>query len=156
MKDNEILAESSKRHLQKVFDELTSHKPFICPQAPRTLALGAVFVLGGYQRQSLSVVECFKKSTNSWERCADMSIPRSGVVCVTLALYIYVIGGRNNSVNGNTDCADVECYNPFTNEWKKCAPMSKPRSRAGTGVIDGMIYAVGGAHGPEFHASVER
>jgi kelch-like protein 19 len=161
MKNNEILqykeAENSRRHLQRVFDDLISHKPPVCPETPRKPPFTfSLFVLGGYQRQSLSMVECFKKSTQTWERCADMSIPRSGVVCLTLSLYIYVIGGRNNSALGSADCADVECYNPFLNEWRRCAPMSLPRSRGGTGVIDGMIYAVGGAHGPEFHASVER
>ena len=34
--------------------------------------------------------------------------------------------------------------------------MSVPRSRAGGGVIDGLIYAVGGAHGTKYHSSVER
>lgn len=98
--------------------------------------------------------------------------------CVTLALYIYAIGGRNNNnAQGNMDCADVECYDPFTNQyleiksflykmlnlkkfnfnsWRKCKDMQVPRSRAGAGVIDGVIYAVGGAHGCKFHSSVER
>lgn len=57
---------------------------------------------------------------------------------------------------GNTDCADVECYDPFVNVWRKCAPMSVPRSRAGVAVLDGLIYACGGAHGAQYHSSVER
>ena len=46
---------------------------------------------------------------------------KKGICCATLALCIYVIGGRNNlpgsNLQGNTDCADVECYDPFTNKW---------------------------------------
>jgi kelch-like protein 19 len=34
--------------------------------------------------------------------------------------------------------------------------MSVPRSRAGAGVVDGLIYVVGGAHGVKQHSSVER
>lgn len=37
-----------------------------------------------------------------------------------------------------------------------CTPMKLPRSRAGTNVIDGLIYAVGGANGSNCHNSVER
>ncbi len=159
MKHNDIFhypeADKSKRYLQRVFDDLIAHKP--CPIMPRKLPFNfSLFVIGGYQKKSLNLVECFRKSTMTWERRTEMSVPRSGVVCVSLSLHVYVIGGRNNSANGNVDCADVESYNPFLNLWRKCAPMSVPRSRAGAAVIDGMIYAVGGAHGPEFHSSVER
>ncbi|CAF0836199.1 unnamed protein product [Brachionus calyciflorus] len=159
MKNNEIFkleeCGKSRQYLQKVCDDLISHKPCKIgnPRQPCTFSL---FVLGGYQRQSISLVECFKKQTMTWERCSDMNLPRSGVACVSLALYIYVIGGRNNSLYGNTDCADVECYDPFVNSWKKCCPMSVPRSRAGVGVIDGLIYAVGGANSCTCHKSVER
>lgn len=150
---NEI--DKSRQHLQSVYDRLICHLP--CDKSGPRSSTCALYVLGGYQRQSLGIVECFRKATNSWERCSDMLVPRSGVCCVTLALYIYAIGGRNNNnAQGNMDCADVECYDPFTNHWRKCKDMQVPRSRAGAGVIDGVIYAVGGAHGCKFHSSVER
>lgn len=34
--------------------------------------------------------------------------------------------------------------------------MSVPRSRAGVAVLDGLIYACGGAYGNQYHSSVER
>ena len=126
-------ADKGKSYLQRVFDDLISHKP--CPSKPRKEPFNfSLFVLGGYQKKSLNLVECFKKTTMSWERCADMRTPRSGVACVSHSLHVYVIGGRNSTLNSpsdNVDCADVECYNPFLNMWKRCAPMSVPRSRAG-------------------------
>ena len=73
-----------------------------------------------------------------------------------LHLYIYAIGGRNNSVHDNRDCDDVECFDPFVNNWKRCRSLTVPRSRAGSGAIDGYIYVAGGAHGNLFHSSVER
>lgn len=159
MKNNEIFkfeeSIKSRQYLQKVCEDLISHKPCTNwnPRRPCTFAL---FVLGGYQRQSINIVECLKKTTLSWERCEDMNLPRSGVACVSLALYIYVIGGRNNSIHGNMDCADVDCYDPFVNQWRRCSPMSVPRSRAGAGVLDGLIYAAGGANTCVCHKSVER
>ena len=159
MKNNEILkfeeCNKSRQYLQQVCEDLISHKP--CkkdnPRQPCTFSL---FIIGGYQRQSISLVECLKKPTKTWERCSDMNVPRSGVACTSLALYIFAIGGRNNSLQGNTDCADVECYDPFVNAWRKCPSMSVPRSRAGVAVLDGLIYAVGGANACVCHKSVER
>ena len=128
---NKEITDSNRQYLQDICNELIEHKP--CPNiTPRKPALAfALFVIGGYQRQSINVVECLKKSTLTWERCADMRIPRSGIACVSMALYIYAIGGRNNSLQGNMDCSDVECYDPFVNLWKTCCPMNEKRSRAG-------------------------
>ena len=129
--ENEVITDSNRQYLQDICDDLIAHKPgpFITPRNP-ALAF-ALFVIGGYQRQSINVVECLKKSTLTWERCADMRIPRSGIACVSLTLYIFAIGGRNNSLQGNTDCSDVECYDPFVNIWKTCCSMNEKRSRAG-------------------------
>jgi hypothetical protein len=38
-----------------------------------------------------------------------------GFGIVKYALYIYAIGGRTNTIEGNTDLAIVERYDPFTN-----------------------------------------
>ena len=143
-------------NIQRVIDDLISHKP-ICPNNVRkpNIPVG-LYVIGGYQKQSINYVECYKFSTNTWEQCAEMKYARSGVACVTHAFYIYAIGGRNNSSHGNIDCPYVECYDPIMDTWKPCAPMSVPRSRAGAAVIDGLIYVCGGAFGTQYHSSVER
>ncbi len=118
----------------KVLQDLEEHNES-CVSVPKRKPFGAqfsLFVVGGYQRQSINLVECLRKTTGQWEKCADMNTPRSGVTCVVFFLYIYAIGGRNNSIiNGNTDCADVEVYDPFLNIWKRRAYLNVPRSRAG-------------------------
>jgi hypothetical protein len=68
MKNCEIfqLQESDKtrQHLQSIYDRLISHLP--CDKAgPRSSSI-AMYVFGGYQRQSLNIVECYKKSSGSW------------------------------------------------------------------------------------------
>ena len=68
----------------------------------------------------------------------------------------YAIGGRNNSPDGNQDSHAVDCFDPSTNLWHTCSSMSAPRNRVGVGVIDDLIYAVGGSHGSTHHQSVER
>lgn len=109
--------EKSKIFLQKIFDDLIMRKSNYCNLAnPRMPSLPfALYIVGGYHKHSLNTVECLKQKTLTWERCADLIVPRSGICCVSVALYIYAIGGRNNSLQGNYDCADVECYDPFVN-----------------------------------------
>lgn len=40
-------------------------------------------------------------------------------------------------------------------QWRACSPMSVPRNRVGVAVMDGLLYAVGGSAGAEYHNSVE-
>lgn len=150
-------AQRVAQKIERVLDDLISHKP-ICPNMIRKPNIPAgLYVIGGYQRQSINLVECFKFTTNTWEQCAEMRYARSGIACVTHAFYIYVIGGRNNSSNRDAvDCTHVECYDPIMDTWRQCTPMSVPRSRAGAAVIDGLIYVCGGASGTQYHSSVEK
>ncbi|XP_030331086.1 kelch-like ECH-associated protein 1 [Strigops habroptila] len=146
----------SKDYLAQIFQDLTLHKATtVLPcRAPKVGQL--IYAAGGYFRHSLCFLEAFNPRDGSWIRLADLQVPRSGLGgCVVGGLF-YAVGGRNNSPDGNTDSAAIDCYNPMTNQWSPCAPMSVPRNRIGVGVIDGMIYAVGGSHGCVHHSSVER
>lgn len=46
-------------------------------------------------------------------------------------------------------------YNPITEAWRPCSPMSCPRNRVGVAVMDELLYAVGGSAGSEYHNTVE-
>ena len=60
---------------------------------------------------------------------------------------LYLIGGRNNSSSGNMDSDSVERYDPFYDEWSNVASLTVPRNRLGVGVVDGVVFAVGGSDG---------
>ena len=49
----------------------------------------------------------------------------------------------------------VECYDPEADSWSTVAEMSARRSGAGVGVLDNLLYAVGGHDGPIVRKSVE-
>jgi len=68
----------------------------------------------------------------------------------------YAVGGRNNSPGSSYDSDWVDRYNPVMDQWRPCSPMSVPRNRVGVAVMDGLLYAVGGSAGIEYHSSVER
>lgn len=51
--------------------------------------------------------------------------------------------------------SSVECYNPEADLWTPVPDMCCRRSGAGVGVLDGILYAVGGHDGPLVRKSVE-
>lgn len=144
-----------QEYLSKIFQGLKLHKSF--HEKPRKpCAPLVIFTAGGYLRQSLSNFECYNPCTKSWTRLPDLATPRSGLCgCVVKSIF-YAIGGRNNSPDGNMDSNNCDIYDPFRNAWLSRSPMAVPRNRVGVGVIDNMIYAVGGSQGQTHHNSVER
>lgn len=53
---------------------------------------------------------------------------------------IYAVGGRD----GTCCLKSVENFDPNTNRWSACAPMSKRRGGVGVASLNGFLYAVGG------------
>jgi len=69
---------------------------------------------------------------------------------------IYVVGGRNNSPDAAQDSPAVDCFDPRSNCWSRCADMTVARNRVGVAALDCLVYAVGGSDRQTHHASVER
>ncbi|XP_063964509.1 kelch-like protein 12 [Lytechinus pictus] len=59
------------------------------------------------------------------------------------AQFIYVIGGEV-SPSRNTLCT-AERYQPAINNWSPLPPMKQSRRGVGVAIVDGIIYAIGGA-----------
>lgn len=49
----------------------------------------------------------------------------------------------------------VERYCPCSNTWTRVADMNETRCYFGIGVLNGVMYAVGGVNGYQDHSSVE-
>ncbi len=153
----EILRQLPQCHsyLSRIYQDLTMHR--ICMEKRRLpIAPPVIYTIGGYLRHSLSNLECFNPISKQWTKLVDLRMPRSGVAACVIHGLLYVVGGRNNSPNGNIDSKAVDCYDPFRNMWSQCSEMSEPRNRVGVGNIDGLLYAVGGSCDRRHHTSVER
>lgn len=48
--------------------------------------------------------------------------------CILQGLF-YAVGGRNTSPGSSYDSDWVDVYNPATEHWRPCSPMSTPRHR---------------------------
>lgn len=157
MKNCDVLKKlpACREYLAKIFKDLTLHKkPCVrerTPNAPRV-----IYIAGGYLRHSLDTFECFNADEGTWCELSKLPIPRSGLGGAFLKGMFFAVGGRNNSPGCNYDSDWVDRYNPFTNQWRPCRPMSVARNRVGVAVMDGFLYAVGGSAGSIYHRSVER
>lgn len=118
-----------------------------------------IYVAGGFYRKvldSLRSFECYDPNTREWARLPDLLRPRCGPGVTTLQGRVCVVGGRVMQCGITTDTCSLDMYDPRENQWTTCGHMNQARSRVAVGVLDNMIYAVGGCSGGEFHHSAER
>lgn len=57
---------------------------------------------------------------------------------------LFAVGGRD----GSSCLRSMECFDPHTNKWSMCAPMSKRRGGVGVATYNNFLYAVGGHDAP--------
>ncbi|CAH8664910.1 unnamed protein product [Schistosoma curassoni] len=145
----------AKSHLQNILDDLIKHR-HISINKRTAGSMEILYSAGGYLRYSLSAFECYNPVTAKWRRLPDIPSPRSGLSACSVRSCVYLVGGRNNNEQGNIDAPHMDCYDPRKNCWTTCAPMSVPRNRVAVGVVDDMIYAVGGSTNTMHHKSSEK
>ncbi|MBN1350876.1 hypothetical protein JXJ21_15765 [candidate division KSB1 bacterium] len=111
---------------------------------------GKLYAIAGKQRQCAAVaqkvVEEYDPATDSWIKKKDMQTKRFGHTASVVDGKIYVIGGSNY---GNTmydgAIASVEIYDPAADTCIAAADMPAVRTGLRSDVIEGKIYAFGGA-----------
>lgn len=106
---------------------------------------GHIYVAGGDGGAAVNSAAAYSPSADTWTALASMPSSRvlSGVA--SAGGKIYVIGGDDQNLPGET--AEVDVYTPATDTWSTAAPMPTPRDQLAvvTG-SDGRIYAIGGHH----------
>ncbi|XP_052903109.1 kelch-like ECH-associated protein 1B [Anopheles moucheti] len=147
-------APGCREYLAKIFEDLTLHKrPAVRERKPNTTRM--IFVAGGYYKHSLDMLEGYNVDDKVWLTLPKLTVPRSGLGAAFLKGTFYAVGGRNNSPGSSYDSDWVDRYNPVTERWRPCSPMSVPRNRVGVAVMDELLYAVGGSSGSDYHNTVE-
>ncbi len=105
-----------------------------------TMAIGdKIYVVGGWNKKSLDVVEVYNVSEDKWVTAAPLPSPGIDGAIQAVNGKLYIIGGNTN-VGGNVDVWE---YDPVTNNYSKKASFSGEYDPA-TAVLDGKIYAFGG------------
>jgi N-acetylneuraminic acid mutarotase len=108
---------------------------------------GIVYAVGGFNRVSLATLEAYDPATDSWTTRAPMPTARSGLAVGVVNGVLYAVGGHSDAWGSAGDLATVEAYDPVTNSWTTKAPMPTARSGLAVGVVNGVLYAVGGYSG---------
>ncbi len=74
-----------------------------------------------------------------------MPTARAELTAGVVSGIFYVIGGRTGGgASASVSVGTVEAYDPATDTWTTRAGMPTPRQDAIVGVLNGMIYVVGG------------
>ena len=97
--------------------------------------------------QSKSIIPAKVQQTDS---LFNMYTPRKSI---KQKREIYLVGGE--TYPGRTTVDTVEVFNPRKNSWRSLACMGQGRRGVGVGVLNGVLYAVGGSDGVQALKIVE-
>jgi len=125
-------------------DQWSVAAPFSTPRSLSAAGVtgGKLYLVGGYDGNSLGTLEVYDPVTDSWVLKTPMPTPRYGSAAGVIDGKLYVAGGRNGGYL-NT----LEIYDPVTDSWSAGGSMPTPRAGASAGVIDGKLYVAGGQAG---------
>ncbi len=108
---------------------------------------GKIYVIGGTPDSdgpSLDVVEVYDPGAARWSEAASMPTARLALAADVVDGIIYAIGGTPGESSTAPVLATVEAYDPATDVWSERADMPTARFGVCTGVVDGIIYVIGG------------
>ena len=110
---------------------------------------GLLYAVGGdnYVCGVFNTLEVYDPATNTWTAKANMPTARDGLRAAEVNGILYVVGGGTGCPTPNLGLTTVEAYNPATNTWSTRAPLTTSRLLHGLGVVNGILYAVGGEGG---------
>jgi N-acetylneuraminic acid mutarotase len=117
---------------------------------------GVVYVVGGNNESGwLGTLEAYDPSSNSWTTLTSMPTPRSRLAVAVVRDTLYAIGGV--AVVGSTTVYYdiVEAYDPVMDRWSAKQSMPAARNLMAAGVVDDLVFVVGGAGASGVLASVE-
>src|SRR3989454_1642188 len=83
----------------------------------------------------------------TWIAKAPIPTPRAGLAVGVVNGILYAVGGEivHAGVGGYVEfLSTVEAYDPSTNSWSSKAPLPAPRGGLTVGVVNGILYALGG------------
>jgi N-acetylneuraminic acid mutarotase len=110
---------------------------------------GILYTVGGALPSSsphsaVATVEAYDAATNHWTTRAPMPTARTGARVAVLNGLLYAVGGTPAGQVDPLPAGTVEAYDPASNSWTTKPPIPAPPFGAGVGVVNGILYVVGG------------
>jgi N-acetylneuraminic acid mutarotase len=128
---------------------------------------GQFYVVGGRNNTNAgssslaaTVLQAYDPASDSWTTLAPMPTPREEVGAGSVNGILYAIGGWGLDETNDTtiDCCRlnrVEAYDPSSNSWTRKAPLPIRRYDVGVGVVNGILYAIGGLSADHIESRVD-
>jgi N-acetylneuraminic acid mutarotase len=122
-------------------------------QLSSSVVNGKIYAIGGKidEKTALSIVEEYDPVTDTWAKKTDMPTARYALSTSVVDGKIYAIGGAVGIVPAITVLPTLEVYDATTDTWTRKADMPTARVTLSTSVVDGKIYAIGGATSASVH-----
>jgi N-acetylneuraminic acid mutarotase len=109
---------------------------------PSIVVSGRLYVFGRMPNLSLLA---YDPVSDTWTRKSALPTRRDFAAAAGVNGILYVIGGRVlNADYSLRALATVDAYDPVTNTWTTRADMPTPRFGATAGVVNGVVYVIGG------------
>jgi N-acetylneuraminic acid mutarotase len=110
---------------------------------------GKLYAVGGIDsnQKSMNTLEAYDPTTDTWISMAPMPTARDCVAVGVIHGILYAVAGEFDNGSRVRFLNTVEAYNPATNTWKTKASIPRKRRCSAAGVINGILYIVGGYDG---------
>jgi hypothetical protein len=93
------------------------------------------------------MLEVYDPETDAWTTKAPMPTARAATAAGVVNGVLYIAGGDSRLGTGGIVTPMVEAYDPATNTWTTKVSMPTARAGGASGVIDGVLYVIGGDNG---------
>jgi N-acetylneuraminic acid mutarotase len=97
----------------------------------------------------LSATEIYDPATDAWRTGAALPVPRAGMGATSDGEAVIVIGGERFTTDAGErepqTIGTVDRYDVAEDAWSQLEPLPVPRHGIVAAVVDGMLYAIGGA-----------
>ena len=106
-----------------------------------------VYVIGGFEErsgQTVSALERYDISRNSWRRMRPMPIGVNHGVAATHGGRLYVHGGYTARRDLSSATRRLYVYNPRSNRWARLPDSREPRAAHAFAALNGKLFAAGG------------
>ena len=148
-KDQTLQGLSTVEAYDPVTDTWTSKAPMPTARSGAGIGVidGTIYVIGGSPgiNSFSGAFEAYDTVANKWAAKASIPTPKKSVVSAVVNGLLYLIGDFTSFSSPSTaSTLGVEAYDPVTDTWTHKAALPIPISNVAVGVMNNMIYAVGG------------